>query len=54
MEQDGKALKSVHALIVAILLPQKQVFLRFYPFLCVTMIQAGKWLFSEGKWPSQR
>jgi hypothetical protein len=31
------------------LLPQKQVISRFYPFLCVTMIEARKWLFSEGK-----
>ena len=38
-----------HAPSVATLLPQKQVISRFYPFLCVTMIDAQKRLFLIGE-----
>ena len=40
---------SSHAITVATLLPQKQVNSRYYAFLCVTMIDARKTLFSEWK-----
>jgi hypothetical protein len=43
-----------HTPNVALSLPLSTVILGFYPFLCVTMIEAGKWLVSEGKWPFQR
>ena len=39
-------LRLSHALTVAILLPQKQVKLRYYAFLCVRMNDAQKAVFS--------
>jgi hypothetical protein len=42
-----------HGLSIATSLPQKQVNLRYYAFLCVTMIEARKAAFCLAKWPFQ-